>query len=128
MTGARGRYGRGPPYGWGARRELMHGMSYFMTDLSGTSVEEPDEATMRTILDGLADADDEHPDVSLTHENGWSLSAFPSGELLWLLWENLDEPDAQPRQISGVAKDEVLRLFGLLAKGETTEIERLAAS
>ncbi|MFE9401834.1 hypothetical protein ACFYNY_08665 [Streptomyces sp. NPDC006530] len=99
-----------------------------MTDLSGTSVEEPDEATMRTILDGLADADDEHPDVSLTHENGWSLSAFPSGELLWLLWENLDAPDAPPRQLSGVSKDEVLRLFGLLAKGETEEIERRAAS
>ncbi|MFI6050982.1 hypothetical protein ACIBCO_12955 [Streptomyces violascens] len=103
-------------------------MSYFMTDLSGTSVEEPDEAMMRTILDGLADADDEHPDVSLTHENGWSLSAFPSGELLWLLWENLDDPDAAPRQVSGVSKDEVLRLFGLLATGDTAEIDRLAGS
>ena len=102
-----------------------------MTDLSGTYVEEPDEATMRTILDGLADADDEHPDVSLTHENGWSLRAFPSGELLWLLWENLDhadDPDASPRQLSGVSKEEVLRLFGLLATGDTAEIERLAGS
>ncbi|MFG3286387.1 hypothetical protein [Streptomyces sp. NPDC048111] len=103
-------------------------MSYFMTDLSGTSVEAPDEATMRTILDGLADADDEHPDVSLTHENGWSLSAFPSGELLWLLWENLDDPDAPPRQLAGVTREEVLRLFGLLAQGETAEIDRLAGS
>ncbi|MEV5279910.1 MULTISPECIES: hypothetical protein [unclassified Streptomyces] len=98
-----------------------------MTDLSGASVDEPDEATMRTILDGLADADDEHPDVSLTHENGWSLSAFPSGELLWLLWENLDDPDTAPRQLSGVSRDEVLRLFGLLAAGDTAEIEKLAS-
>ncbi|MFI9206308.1 hypothetical protein [Streptomyces sp. NPDC053048] len=97
-----------------------------MTDLSGASVEEPDEATMRTILDTLADADDEHPDVSLTHESGWSLSAFPSGELLWLLWENLDEADTTPRQIAGVPQDEVLRLFGLLATGDTAEIDRLA--
>ncbi|MFI6688804.1 hypothetical protein [Streptomyces sp. NPDC050485] len=102
-------------------------MSYFMTDLSGASVDEPDEATMRTILDGLADADTEHPDVSLTHTNGWSLSVFPSGELLWLLWENLDDPDTAPRQLSGLTKDEVLRLFGLLAAGDTEEIERLAS-
>ncbi|MFJ8310651.1 MULTISPECIES: hypothetical protein [unclassified Streptomyces] len=98
-----------------------------MTDLTGASVDEPDEATMRTILDGLADADTEHPDVSLTHENGWSLSVFPSGELLWLLWENLDDPDTAPRQLSGVTEDEVLRLFALLAAGETAEIERLAS-
>ncbi|MFJ3823534.1 hypothetical protein [Streptomyces nodosus] len=31
------------------------------------------------MLDGLAHADDEHPDVSLTHERGWCLSAFCDG-------------------------------------------------
>ena len=40
----------------------------------------------------------------------------------------MDDPDAPPRQLSGVSKDEVLRLFGLLATGDTAEIERLASS
>ncbi|MCX4855671.1 hypothetical protein OG426_44280 [Streptomyces canus] len=39
-------------------------MSYFMYDVMGGTVDGPDPETMRRVLDGLAEADDEHTDVS----------------------------------------------------------------
>ncbi|MGW4820100.1 hypothetical protein ACWEP4_14085 [Streptomyces sp. NPDC004227] len=73
-------------------------------------------------LDGLADADDEHPDVSLSHESGWSLSAFAGG---LLLWENTEDDSVVPGQMHAVSREEVLRLFELLAAGGIAAIETL---
>ncbi|GAA4776681.1 hypothetical protein GCM10023329_26880 [Streptomyces sanyensis] len=98
-------------------------MSYFMYDVMGGTVDEPDSATMRRVLDGLAQADDEHPDVSLTHESGWCLSAFGDG---LLVWENPDEDSVAPGTMRDVARQEVLRLFGLLAAGDIASVEALS--
>ncbi|WP_282692693.1 hypothetical protein [Streptomyces sp. CC208A] len=86
-------------------------MSHFMYDIMGGTVDEPDPEMMGRVLDGLAEADDEHPDVSLTHESGWCLSAFREG---LLIWENPDEESAAPGELREVAREEVLRLFRLL--------------
>jgi hypothetical protein len=98
-------------------------MSYFMYDVMGGTVDEPDPETMKRVLDGLAQADDEHPDVSLTHESGWSLSAFGDG---LLVWENPDEDSMVPGEMRDVAREEVLRLFGLLAAGDIASVEALS--
>ncbi|KOX26603.1 MULTISPECIES: hypothetical protein [Streptomyces] len=98
-------------------------MSYFMYDVMGGTVDEPDSETMKRVLDGLAQADDEHPDVSLTHESGWSLSAFGDG---LLVWENPDEDSMAPGEMRDVAREEVLRLFGLLAAGDIASVEALS--
>ncbi|MFF7438028.1 hypothetical protein [Streptomyces sp. NPDC008122] len=98
-------------------------MSYFMYDVMDGTVDEPDPETMRRVLDGLAQADDEHPDVSLTHESGWSLSAFGDG---LLVWENPDEDSMAPGEMRDVAREEVLRLFGLLAAGDIASVEALS--
>jgi hypothetical protein len=95
-------------------------MSYFMYDVMGGTVDEPDAATMRHVLDGLAIADDEHPDVSLTHQSGWCLSAFGGG---LLVWENPDEDAVGPREMRAVTREEILRLFGLLAAGDIASVE-----
>ncbi|WP_158718933.1 hypothetical protein [Streptomyces globisporus] len=58
-------------------------MSHFMYDVMGGTVGEPDPETMRRVLDGLAQADDEHSEVSLAHEGGWCLSAFGGGLVGW---------------------------------------------
>ena len=63
--------------------------------------------------------DKEHPDVALTHESGWCLSAFPSG---LLVWEN-DEINSGPRHMKAVPREEVLRLWLQLARGEIGTIE-----
>jgi hypothetical protein len=95
-------------------------MSYFMYDVMGRTVDEPDPETMRRVLDGLAEADDEHPDVSLTHESGWCLSVLHGG---LLIWENPDDDSAAQGQAREVAREEVLRLFGLLAAGDIASVE-----
>ncbi|MFJ9848202.1 hypothetical protein [Streptomyces sp. NPDC101150] len=90
-------------------------MSYFMYDVMGGVVDAPDGATMRRVLAGLAEADDEHPDVSLTHESGWCLSAFAGG---LLIWENTEDDAVVPGEMRGVGREENVRLFGLLAAGD----------
>jgi hypothetical protein len=56
----------------------------------------------------------------LTHESGWSLSAFPSGRLVW---EDV-ESDLEPRHMNGVARERVLVLWRALAAGDFGEVER----
>ncbi|MDT0482897.1 hypothetical protein [Streptomyces doebereineriae] len=97
-------------------------MSYFMYDVMGGTVDKPDPETMRRVLDGLAEADDEHPDVSLNHESGWCLSAFHGG---LLVWENPDDDSPAPGEMHEVAHQEILRLFGLLAAGDIASVEAL---
>ncbi|MFE7492136.1 hypothetical protein [Kitasatospora sp. NPDC057541] len=97
-------------------------MSYFMYDVMGVTVEKPDPAMIERVLDGLTDADDEHPDVSLSHENGWCLSVFTNG---LLIWENPDDDVPRPGEMRDVTRDETLRLLGLLAAGDIESIETL---
>ncbi|MFF8955495.1 hypothetical protein [Streptomyces sp. NPDC014894] len=97
-------------------------MSYFMYDVMGGTVDEHDPEAMRRVLDGLASADDEHPDVSLSHESGWCLSAFRSG---LLIWENIEDGSVAPVEMIKVTREEILRLFRLLAAGDIASVEAL---
>lgn len=94
-----------------------------MYDVMGGAVDTPDVAEMGRILDGLSASDDEHPDVSLSHESGWCLSAFASG---LLVLENMEDGSASPGEMSEVGRADVLRLFGLLAAGDITALEKQA--
>ena len=98
-------------------------MAWFMYDVTGEAVDEPDAETVRQVLDGLDSADAEHPDVSLTHESGWCLSAFADGSLVW---ENTaDDGTTAPVELRGTGRADVLRLFGLLVTGVIPAIRRL---
>ncbi|WP_326689800.1 MULTISPECIES: hypothetical protein [unclassified Streptomyces] len=97
-------------------------MSCFMYDLMGGVVDDPGPDTVRAVLKSLAQADDEHPDVSLSHTSGWSLTAFQDGRLIW---ENPEDDRWAPGELRDVPQEETLRLFTLLAAGETDRIERL---
>ncbi|MEU9113228.1 hypothetical protein AB0D04_15945 [Streptomyces sp. NPDC048483] len=93
-----------------------------MYDVVGGTIDSPDAETMRRVLDGLAEADDEHPDVSLSHESGWCLSAYASG---LLVWENAEDNTVHPGEMHEVGRDEILRLFGLLAAGDIGALDGL---
>jgi hypothetical protein len=86
--------------------------------------DEPDPSVerLRTLLQDLDTQieDIEHPDVSLTHETEWCLSAFPSG---LLVWENLEAGDINPRHMKAVPRDKVLALWLTLAEGDVAAVE-----
>ena len=84
----------------------------------GASIAQPTEEQMRALLDSLADSDDEHPDVSVTHETGWSISAFHSG---LVIFENVETGEG-PWQMRSVSRDATLALWMLLAGGNIQEI------
>lgn len=76
---------------------------------------------LERLLDELDAADDEHFDVSVSDESGWTLSAFAGG---LLVWENVED-DEGPRHREGVTRSEVLGHFRTLVSGELDPIHSL---
>ncbi|WP_327178800.1 hypothetical protein OG599_28350 [Streptomyces sp. NBC_01335] len=95
-------------------------MTYFMYDITGTPVEEPDADAVRAAVVSLGETERENPDISLTHESGWSLTAYAGG---LLLWENVEDDSLVPGVIEKATTEDVLRLFGRLAAGDTDTVE-----
>ena len=69
------------------------------------------------LLAELSMADDEHPDVSLSHESGWTLSLSANGYLVWENTETLEGPWHQ--RVEGT---EAKRLLVLLAAGDLAAV------
>jgi hypothetical protein len=95
----------------------QHGQSvtvaFHVSDRQGASRSDATEVELKLVLAELDGTHDpEHPDVALSHESGWTLSAFESG---LLVWENLEEDD-EPRHMTEVSRSEVLRLWLALAR------------
>jgi hypothetical protein len=93
-------------------------MAFHLRFRWGNSESNVDVDRMAAALGELDTHDQEHPDVSLSHESEWSLSAFESG---LLVWENLES--GEPRHMKGVSRREVLRLWIALSQGELSLIE-----
>ncbi len=82
---------------------------------------DPDEALVDGVLAELdTPLDPEHPDVALTHETGWSLSAFPSG---LVVWENVEEGNA-PGHRRSVERAELRQMWRLLAAGDVEAVKQ----
>jgi hypothetical protein len=94
-------------------------VTFSITHISGAMELDPSKEAVRALLDELDTADAEHPDVALSHESGWTLSAFSSSRLVW---ENI-EGDEEPRHRDNVPRHEVVRLFDALASGNMPEVE-----
>jgi hypothetical protein len=85
----------------------------------GDMEDEPSLDSLSALYGELAYDDEEHPDVSLTHESEWSLGAFGSG---LLIWENLETENNEARHMKNVPKEKVLELWRKLAEGKIDEI------
>lgn len=94
-------------------------MSYWVNHLTGESETDYDLSKLSDLLDELNGADNEHTDVSLTHESEWALSAFKSG---LIIWENV-AGEGEPKHMKKIGKDKVISLWTLLADGKVSEIE-----
>ena len=96
----------------------MRPMRFHINTRWGGSESTPTIERMRQVLAELDAADNEHPDVSLTHESEWCLSAFSSG---LLVWENVE--DGEPRHMLSVSREKVLELWAKLSEGRISEID-----
>lgn len=95
-------------------------MAYHLTTIMGSTEREPTPERMAEVLVTLDGADEEHPDVSLTHESEWCISVFRSG---LLIFENLEE--GEPVHLAGVSREETLRLWQLLAHGDIASVQAM---
>ena len=92
---------------------------FHVTDRWGAMESNVSVERMRELLTSLDDIEDkEHPDVSLTHNSGWCLSAFPGG---LLVWENV-EASTDPKYMRDVPQEKVLELWSKLAQGDIDAI------
>jgi hypothetical protein len=67
-------------------------MSFNIMHRDGRMDANPGGDWLGALLAELEMVDDEHPDIAVSHESEWTLSAFPSG---LVVWENVesDPPD-----------------------------------
>lgn len=93
-------------------------MAFHLTNRWGATHPNPPTEMLRQAIATLDVEDQEHPDISLAHESGWCLSAFPSG---LLLWENIEDDD-EPRHMTDVPRAKVLELWQSLAQGDMDRI------
>ncbi len=94
-------------------------MAFHITHRHGAMESSPPLSKLPELYAELLVQDQEHPDVSVTHESEWCLSAYPSG---LLIWENVEDGN-HPRHMKGVPKEKVIELWSKLAKGELKAID-----
>lgn len=94
-------------------------MAYTITHRSGAMESNPPVDALDALLAELDYIDPEHPDVAVSHESGWTLSAFPSGRLIYENVEDLGLPARQLFADRAAARD----LFRLVAAGDLELIE-----
>lgn len=101
-------------------------MQYYTTDREGITELAPPEYRLRALLrtvwqrDAFTDADEDAPDVWLTHHRtGWTLFAYPSG---LMVLDNLDDENCPVRHLRKVNFDHALHLWQQLLKGEIDRV------
>jgi hypothetical protein len=96
---------------------------FHTTDGQGITELNPSAEKMRELLESLDEAEAneaEHPDVTLVHDpSAWSLAVYPSGIVTL---ENLNDADELPRFMTGVTRNQALKLWLELSRGEIQKI------
>jgi hypothetical protein len=94
-------------------------MSFAITHVSGEMQRDPPLSAIAVLVEELEASDAEHPDVAVTSDGGWTLSAWADGRVVW---ENIEE-DGEPRHLEGVGRDRLVRLLETLAMGDLATVE-----
>ncbi|MGF1733619.1 hypothetical protein [Photobacterium kasasachensis] len=95
-------------------------MSYWVNHLMGNSDIEYPLEFLSSLYSELSDTNDEHADVSLTHDTEWCISAFASG---LVIWENVSG-QGEPKHMKNISKEKLLSLWHELAVGNISKIEQ----
>ena len=96
-------------------------MSFTITHRIGSMDTDPSGSWLESLLAELTWMDEEHPDVAVAHESGWSLSAFPSG---LVLWQNLDDESLGVRR-GRFSPDALHDAFEAVSRGHLDAVEAL---
>lgn len=84
---------------------------------------ESDVDALTALLSDLDNADDEHPDVAVTHKSNWTLSAFASGRVIL---ENVEDDSLDgPLHLGPLARDEILGIMRKVATGAIADLMAL---
>lgn len=94
-------------------------MTYFVQDRFGNKIVTATDMQMEQLLASLDwDGDPKHPEVSLVHESGWSLSAYPGGGVILKNLATNNEPwHMRDRDLA-----QIFQLWQLLATGQLDEL------
>lgn len=95
-------------------------MVTYLTTRWGNAVENPSAEEMLASLRELEKRDEEHPDCWLNSEDGWSISVFQSG---LIVFENVETGEG-PWHLKGMPRDTALRLWQLLQANELSSIKK----
>ena len=104
----------------GERLYAIPHMAYHLTTPVGEIESEPTQQRMAEVLDSIDPNDEEHTDVSLTHESEWSIGVFGSG---LVTFEHLEE--GEPMHMRGLSHKQILDLWQQLARGEIDALRAL---
>lgn len=87
-------------------------MDFSITHVLGSMERNPSAEKLASLVAELDTADDEHPDVALSLEDGWSLSVFRNGNVIL---GNLEDDDEEPVHLRSVSRQRVLVLMNRFA-------------
>jgi hypothetical protein len=94
-------------------------MGFTITHSSGRMERNPSLEMLPQLLDELQSADEEHGDVSLTHETEWCLSVSKSG---LVYFDNLEADE--PHHMDNVSREKILEMMKCLSLGEIENVRR----
>jgi len=95
-------------------------MTFILTDLMGDDSTSDDPRDIDALLTQLDAADQEHTDVAVRTADGWCISAYRSGNVVF---GNVEARPPASRHIKRLPRDEVARLMRLLAAGDLAALE-----
>ncbi|CAA9224473.1 MAG: hypothetical protein AVDCRST_MAG93-595 [uncultured Chloroflexia bacterium] len=93
-------------------------MASILTLRRGATVKNPTYQQLAAALETLTIEDDEHPDVWLSNEDGWAISAFAGGLLV------LADDDGNEWELAGVSTQKTLEVWQQLQSGQINKIRQ----
>ena len=96
-------------------------MTFILMDPMGETSRSDDPRDIDALLTQLDMTDQEHTDVAVRTADGWTISAYRSGNVVF---ENVEARSSVPRHIKRLSRGEIGRVMRLLAAGDLDALER----
>ena len=92
-------------------------MAFNVTNVQG-EMSVGNKSDFGRLLDSLATADEEHPDISVTNDSGLALSIAADG---FMVLENVEGEDPPPMWSRSTERSEQFKLMAAVAEGRLSE-------